>query len=303
MQDGLGPEASVICAIFLAKTKGNVEAVLFWNFSIKFPHGGHTSVSAAAIHTSALDRLQIWSAGAVLLASVQGYVTRRAEVEHLLVLHSLSAFSVHRSGQKVRGRGLIYRYSVASGAAVASLAPGGQLTVPEGPELAGLGQVGVHHPETFGQLCVDTIVSIYSFENFVAFFLVGQVVWADTAEDGRLTKRLPRAVARGDICHNTLILLDGAAPGEGVHLLAADLVPGADLLGMVAGGQRVHWVGVCLLVAGAEAGVVHQEVLELVTVRVQPRLLAEAGRCEEWKGLKSSKGSLALGNSGGRTGD
>ena len=98
-------------------------------------------------------------------------------------------------------------------------------------------------------------------------------------------------------------MLDGAAPGEGVHLLAADLVPGADLLGMVAGGQRVHWVGVCLLVAGAEAGVVHQEVLELVTVRVQPRLLAEAGRCEEWKGLKSSKGSLALGNSGGRTGD
>ena len=105
------------------------------------------------------------------------------------------------------------------------------------------------------------------------------------------------------ICHNTLILLDGAAPGEGVHLLAADLVPGADLLGMVAGGQRVHRVGICLLVTGAEAGVVHQEVLELVTVRVQPRLLAEAGRCEEWKGLKSSKGSLALGNSGGRTGD
>ena len=70
---------------------------------------------------------------------------------HLL---TLTAFSVHRSGQKVRGRGLIYRYSVASGAAVASLAPGGQLTVPEGPELAGLGQVGVHHPETFGQLCV-----------------------------------------------------------------------------------------------------------------------------------------------------
>ena len=105
------------------------------------------------------------------------------------------------------------------------------------------------------------------------------------------------------IGHNTLILLDGAAPGEGVHLLAADLVSGADLLGMVAGGQRVHWVGICFLVTRTEAGVVHQEVLELVTVRVQPRLLAEAGRCEEWKGLKSSKGSLALGNSGGRTGD
>ena len=45
----------------LAETKGDVEAVLFWNFSIKFPHGGHTSVSTAAIHASALDRLQIWS--------------------------------------------------------------------------------------------------------------------------------------------------------------------------------------------------------------------------------------------------
>ena len=70
---------------------------------------------------------------------------------HLL---SLTAFSVYRSGQKVRGRGLIYRYSVASGAPVASLASGGQFTVPEGPELACLGQVGVHNPEAFGQLCV-----------------------------------------------------------------------------------------------------------------------------------------------------
>ena len=77
----------------------------------------------------------------------------------------------------------------------------------------------------------------------------------------------------------------------------------ADIFRMVAGGQRVNRVGVCLLVAGAEAGVVHQEVLELVTVRVQARLLAEAGRCEERKGLKSSQGSLALGNSRGRTGD
>ena len=98
-------------------------------------------------------------------------------------------------------------------------------------------------------------------------------------------------------------MLDGAAPGEGVHLLAADLVTATDLLGMITGGQRVNRVGVCLLVAGAEAGVVHQEVLELVTVRVQARLLAEAGRCEERKGLKSSQGSLALGNSRGRTGD
>ena len=72
---------------------------------------------------------------------------------------------------------------------------------------------------------------------------------------------------------------------------------------MVAGGQRIYRVGICLLVAGTEAGMVHQEVLELVTVGVQARLLAEAGRCEEWKGLKSSKGSLALGNSRGRTGD
>ena len=98
-------------------------------------------------------------------------------------------------------------------------------------------------------------------------------------------------------------MFDGAAPGEGIHLLAADLVSAADLLGMITGGQGVHRVGVCLLVAGAEAGVVHQEVLELVAVRVQAGLLAEAGRCEEWKGLKSSQGSLALGNSRGRAGD
>ena len=45
----------------LAETKGNVEAVLFWNFSIKLPHGGHASVSAAAVHTPALDGLQIGS--------------------------------------------------------------------------------------------------------------------------------------------------------------------------------------------------------------------------------------------------
>ena len=72
---------------------------------------------------------------------------------------------------------------------------------------------------------------------------------------------------------------------------------------MVTGRQSVHRVGVCLLVPGAEAGVVHQEVLELVAVGVQSGLLAEAGRCEEWKGLKSSQGSLALSNSRGRAGD
>lgn len=70
---------------------------------------------------------------------------------HLL---SLTAFSVYRSGQKVRGRGLIYRYSVASGATVVPPRPAHQPAVPEGPELAGLGQVGVHHPQAIGQLCV-----------------------------------------------------------------------------------------------------------------------------------------------------
>ena len=40
-----------------------------------------------------------------------------------------------------------------------------------------------------------------------------------------------------------------------------DLVSATDILGMVAGGESVHGVWVSLLVAGAEAGVVHQEVL------------------------------------------
>lgn len=72
---------------------------------------------------------------------------------HLL---SLTAFSVYRSGQKVRGRGLIYRYSVASGPTVVTARPrpAHQPSVPEGPELAGLGQVGVHHPQAVRQLCV-----------------------------------------------------------------------------------------------------------------------------------------------------
>ena len=43
----------------------------------------------------------------------------------------------------------------------------------------------------------DTIVSIYSFENFVAIFLVGQVVRADAAKYGGLPQGLPRAVAGG----------------------------------------------------------------------------------------------------------
>ena len=37
-----------------------------------------------------MDPIFTLPAGSILLASVQGYVTRGAEIEHLLVLHSLS---------------------------------------------------------------------------------------------------------------------------------------------------------------------------------------------------------------------
>ena len=80
------------------------------------------------------------------------------------------------------------------------------------------------------------------------------------------------------------------------------LVSAADLLGVVAGGQGVHRVGVRLLVLGVQTRMVDQEILELVTVGVHARLLAQTRRLEEGEGLERSEGGLALGHGRGGAG-
>ena len=85
-------------------------------------------------------------------------------------------------------------------------------------------------------------------------------------------------------------------------LIFSYLVSAADLLGVVAGGQGVHGVGVGLLVLGVETRVVDQEILELVAVGVHAGLLAQTRRLEEGEGLERSEGGLALGHGRGGAG-